>query len=51
MSLAITLLTLLAQHGPELYSLAVNLVNNPDPKKEDFLALIPLTQKGLHDLT
>lgn len=44
MTIAVTLLTLLAQYGPEVYAKAVEVFHKPDPTKEDFLALHALVK-------
>lgn len=39
MNIAVTLITLLAQYGPDVYAKAVEILHKPDPTKDDFLAL------------
>lgn len=47
MTLAISLLSILAQYGPQAYKAAVDIAHHGDPTQDDFLALHKLVQGAL----
>ena len=49
MPIAVTLLQILAQYGPAVYNMAIELWHHPDPQKADFIALRDLIAKESYD--
>lgn len=49
MPLAVTLLQILANYGPNVYAAAVAIAHHPDPTKDDFLGLLDSIAKEDYD--
>jgi hypothetical protein len=47
MGIAVTLVTLLAKYGPEVYAAAVAIIHKKDPVQSDFEALHALVQAAV----
>jgi hypothetical protein len=46
-TIAVTLITLLAQYGPDVYKAAVDILHSTEPTKEDYARLHSLVQSAL----